>query len=129
MSGLIPYKVLSIFLQNPAYKNYGFRIWFRILKKYDPRGKDALFDSASTLYTLEQSHDDPISAYMSQSRFPFSRIHGIMFNTIANLFIIVNSYCSRFGALFNQFHSGDPEVFNADVDCLETLLETIESRS
>ena len=52
MSGLLPEKILSTFLQNPVYKRGGFRMWGRIREKYDPRGKDALFESVSALYTL-----------------------------------------------------------------------------
>ena len=43
-----------------------------------------------------------------------------------NLFVIVNSDHSRFGALADLFRAGDPEVVNAEVDRLETLLEAIE---
>ena len=99
MSGLLPEKFLIIFLHKPVYERDRFMMWGRILKKYDPRGKDALFESVSALYTLEQSHDKPIIAYMSRSRRIFSGLHGITFNTMENLFIIMNSDRSRFGTL------------------------------
>ena len=62
MSGPLPEKFLSIFLHNPTYERDGFRMWGRILEKYDPRENDALFERVSTLYTLEQSQDKSISA-------------------------------------------------------------------
>ena len=65
MSSILPDKVLIIFLNNPTYEQYRFRMCVRILEKYNPRGKDALFESVSALYTLDQSHDDLISTYMS----------------------------------------------------------------
>ena len=60
MSGLLPYKVLAIFLYTSAYERDGFSMWGRILDRYNPRGKDALFESVSALYTLEQAPDDSI---------------------------------------------------------------------
>ena len=65
MTGLLPNKVLSIFLHKPVYERSSFRMWYRILKNYDPRGKDAIFEGVSTLYTLDQTQDESISAYMS----------------------------------------------------------------
>ena len=129
MSGLLPEKVLSIFLNNPAYERDGFMMWGFILKKYYPRGKDALLESVSVLYTLEQTKDESISAYMSRAHRFFSSLHQITFNTMANLFVIVSSDRSRFIALANCFCSDNPEVVNSDVDRIETLLESIESRS
>ena len=82
MSGLLTDKVLRIFLHNPAYERDGFRMWGRILGNYDPGGKYALFESVSDMYTLEQSHDEPISAYTSRSRRLFRRLRGITFYTI-----------------------------------------------
>ena len=52
----------------------------------------------------------------------FSGLHGINFNTMANLFIIVNSDCSQFGSLKKCFHVGNPKVLNTDNNRLETLL-------
>ena len=104
-------------------------MWGRILEGYDPRGKDVLFKSVSTLYTLEQVADETICAYMSCARRRISGLRGVTFNTMTNLFIIVNSYRSRFGALADRFRAGNPEVVNADVDRLKTFLEAIESRS
>ena len=46
-----------------------------------------------------------------------------------NLFVIVNSDRSRFGAFVDRFCSGNPKVVNIDVDRLKTLLEVIESCS
>ena len=46
-----------------------------------------------------------------------------------DLFVIVNSDRSCFGALADCFRAGDPEVVNVDVDRTETLLEAIESHS
>ena len=129
MSGLLPDKVLNIFLHIPAYENDGFRMWGFILKKYNPRVKDALFDSISDLYTLNQGPAESISIYMSHAHRLLSRLRGITFNTMANLFMIVNFDRSRFGALVNRFHYCDPEVINADVDSIKTLLGTIESLS
>ena len=129
MSNLLPDKVLVIFLHNPVYKRNGFRMWGHILKKYDPRGKDSMFKSVSDLYTLEQIHDKPISACMSRARRLFSGIHVITFNTMANIFFIVNSDRSLFGALVYCFRDGDPKVVNAEMDCLKTLFEVIKSRS
>ena len=119
MSDLIPDKILSIFLHNPAYERGGFRMWGRILKRYNPRGKDALFESVSALYTLEKAADDMISAYMSRVRRLFIGLHGVSFNTMANLFIIVNSDHSRFGALTDCFRFEDPKVVNIDVNRLK----------
>ena len=73
--------------------------------------------------------DKTISSYMSRARRLFSRLQGATFNTMANLFIIVNSNRSRFGSLANSFRAGNSKVVNADVDRLETLLEVISSRS
>ena len=52
----------------------------------------------------------------------FSGLHGINFNTMANLFIIVNSDRSHFGSLDNLFRVSNPEVINTDIDRLKTLL-------
>ena len=125
MSGLLPDKVLNIFLHNPALKRDGFKMWGRILKNYDPRGKDELFERVSALYTLKQGPDESIADYISHARRLFSRIHGITFNTMANLFVIVNSDRSHSGALANRFRSGNTEVVNADVYGIKTLLEVI----
>ena len=62
---------------------------------------------------------------MSRARRLFSNLHGITFNTMENIFIIVNSNRSHFGALTNRFCAGNPEVFNADIDRLKMLLENI----
>ena len=129
MSGLLPDKVLNICLHNPMYERDGFKMWGRILKEYDPRGKDALFKSVSALYILDQTQDYYISDYMSRSRCLFSGLHGITFNNMTNIFIIVNSGRSRYGALADRLHAGNLEVVNTDIDRLETLLEAIESRS
>ena len=129
MSSLLPHKVLSILLRNPAYKRYRFRMWVRILERYDPRCKYTLFESVSALYTLEQVEDETISAYMNRARSLFSSLHGVNFNTIVNLFIIVKSDRSQFGSLANHFFSGNPGVVNVGVNRLKTLLEAIESCS
>ena len=129
MPALLPDKVLSKFLHNPVYERDGFRMWGRILDKYDPRGKDALFESISALYTIEQVGDETISSDMSRACRLFSSLHGFIFNTMANLSIIVNSDCSCFGVLANCFCAGNPEVVKVDMDRLETLLEVIESCS
>ena len=73
--------------------------------------------------------DESISDYMSCSRSLFSSLHGITFNTMENLFMIVNSDRSRLDALTDRFCAGNPEVVNADVDRLKKLLEAIEYRS
>ena len=99
------------------------------LKKYNPRGKDALFKSISAQYSLKHGPDDSIIDYMSRAHRLFSGIHGITFNTMANLFLIVKYDHSCFGALTNCFQAGDPEVVNADVNRIETLLDAIESFS
>ena len=104
-------------------------MWGRILNNYDPRGKYALFESISTLYSLKQGTAESISDYMSRACRLFRRLHGITFNTMTILFFIVNSDHSRFGALVNCFQSGNPKVVNADVDNIEILLEAIESCS
>ena len=108
MSGLLTDKVLNIFLQNPTYKRYGFKMWGCILKKYNPRGKNALFERISDLYTLDKTQDESIIDYMSHTRRIFSGLHGITFNTMENIFIIVSSKRSRFGALVDRFCAGDP---------------------
>ena len=64
---------------------------------------------------------------MIRARRLFSGLHGVTFNTMANLFIIVNSDRYRFGALANRFCSGNPKVVNAGVDRFEKILEAIES--
>ena len=127
MSNLIPDKFLYIFPHNPAYERDGFRMWGRILERYDPQGKDALFERVSALYTLEQSADNKISSYMSRDHGLFSFLHGVTFNTMTNLFILVNSDRSQIFALDDCFCAGDPEVVNVDVDRLETLLGAIKS--
>ena len=66
---------------------------------------------------------------MSRSCRLFSGLHSITLNTMANIFVIVNSDRSRFGALIDRSRAGDPKVVNTDVDRLETLLEVIGSRS
>ena len=58
-----------------------------------------------------------------------SGLRGITFNTMENIFIILNSDRSRFGDLVNRFRDGNPEVVNADIDRLKTLLEAIDSCS
>ena len=64
MPGLLPEKILSIFIPKPAYKRDGFNMWGRIIERYDTRGKEALFksvpalfESVSALHTLEQAAD------------------------------------------------------------------------
>ena len=64
---------------------------------------------------------------MSQARPLFSRLHGITFNIMANLFIIVNSDRSHFGSLVDHFRSGNPEVVNSYMDWIEALREAIDS--
>ena len=103
MYGLLLDKVLHIFLHNPAYEHDGFRTWCRIHQNYDPRVKDALFESVSTLYTLEKGPDESIGDYMSCAQRLLSGIHGINFNTMSTLFVIVNFDHSHFGALFYPF--------------------------
>ena len=44
-------------------KRDGFKMWGRILEKYDPRGKETLFERVSELYPLEQSPTKSISYY------------------------------------------------------------------
>ena len=73
------------------YKHDRFKMWVRILEKYDPRGKDALFKSVSALYTLEKTQDDSIIDHTSRSLRLFSSLHGINFNAMANLFVVGNS--------------------------------------
>ena len=48
---------------------------------------------------------------------------------MANLFVIVNSNRFCFGALVDHFRVSDPEVVNAEMDCLDTLPEATEYRS
>ena len=100
-------------------------MWIPILEKYDPRGKDALFESVSTLYSLKQGPAESRSDYMSRACRLFSGLHGIMFNTMANLFVIVNSECARFSALAYRFQAGDSDFVNANMDRIEKLLEAI----
>ena len=90
--------------------------------RYDPPGKESLLESVYALYNLEQATDESISSYMSRARQLFRGIHSVTLNTIENLFIIVNSDCSQFGALTDRFRASDPEVVNTDVDRLKTLL-------
>ena len=90
MSGLLMDKILSIFLHNPTYERDGLKMRSRILDRYKPRGKDALFEIVSALYTLEQVVDELISAYISCACRLFSGFYGITFNNMADLFIIVN---------------------------------------
>ena len=104
------------------YERVGFRIWGCILDTYNPRGKDVLFKCVSALYTIDQVADETISDYMSCPRRLFSGLYGVTINTMSNLFIIVNSTRSRFGALADRFCAGNPEVVNTDVDRLKTLL-------
>ena len=59
--------------------------------------------SAYALYSLEQVPDEIISNYISCACRPFSGLHGITFNTMANLFVIVNSDRTHFGALADFF--------------------------
>ena len=59
---------------------------------------------------------------------PLHWFKGINFNTLENLFFIVNSHHACFGALDDCFRAGNPEVVHADVDRIETLLESIEFR-
>ena len=129
ISDLLTDKVLSIFLHIPAYEHDRFRMWGCILEKYNPRGKDALFESVSALYTLEQTVDETIINYMSCSCRFFISLHGTIFNTMAKLFVIVNSDLSCFGAIANRIFARNPEVVNEDVERLETLLEAKKSRS
>ena len=129
MYGLLPDNIPSIFLHNTAYERDGLRMWGRILNRYDPWGKDALFESVSTLYTLEQAVDKTISAHTSRARGLFSGLHGVTFNTMTNRLIILNSDCSCFVALSDRFCAIDPEVVNAYVEKLKNLLEEIKSRS
>ena len=56
----------------------------------------------------------------------FSGLHRITFNTMTNIFTIVNYDRSRFGALADRFRAGDHKFVNADVKRLKTLLEVIE---
>ena len=88
-------------------------------------GQVSLFNSVSDLYTLGQAADDSISAYMIRACRLFSGLHGVTFNTMANLFIIVNSDRSGFCNLSDRFYAGDPDVVNVGMERLETLLETI----
>ena len=66
MFDLLLNKVMNIFLHNSAYERNGFKMWVCILKKYDPRGKDALFESVSALFTLEKTQDGSIRNYTSR---------------------------------------------------------------
>ena len=79
-------------------------MWGRTLEKeYDPRGKEALFESVSGLYSLEQGPAESISDYMSHACRLSSGMHGITLNTMANLFVIVNSDRSHFISLAYRF--------------------------
>ena len=100
-------------------------MWGLILKEYDPKGKDTLFVSVSALYTLEKIQYEFTSNYMGRARRLFSGLHGITFNTMANLFIIVNDDRSRSGAPSDRFRAGNPKVVNPAVSRIETLLEAI----
>ena len=84
ITGLLPDKIMAIFLHNPVYERDRFKMWGRILEQYDPQGKDALFESVYALYTLEQAADELISAYMSRARRLFSGLHGVTVSTMAN---------------------------------------------
>ena len=129
MSGLLLHKVLNIFLHNPVYEHYGFKMWGRILEKYDPRGKDALFESVSALCALKQVPMEIIRDYTSRACRLFSSLQGITFHIMENLFVIINADCDRSGALADRFRSGNPDVTHNNVDRIETLLESIESHS
>ena len=118
MSGLLPDKVLNIFSHNPAYEHDGFKMWVHILEKYDPRGKGALFESVFALYTLDKTQYKSIGDYISRVICLFSGLHGINFNTMENLFIVVNSDRFHFGALAYRFSVGNPGVINTDVNRL-----------
>ena len=96
-----------------------------ILEKYDPRGKAALFKSVYALYSLNKVPAESISNYMSCACQLFSGLHGITINAMSNLFAIVKSDRTRFGALTDHFRSGDLKVVNADMDRINTLLEAI----
>ena len=103
MSVLLLDKVMNIFLHKPAYECNIFKMWVRILEKYCPNGKVTLFESVSTLYTLEKNQDEFISDYMSRALRLFSGLHGINFNTMTNIFIIVDYDRYHFGALADCF--------------------------
>ena len=96
MSVILPDKVISIFLHHPVYERNGFRMWGRILEKYNliEKGRD-LQERLRSLHDQVGTHRD----YMGRARRLFGEIHGITFNTLVNLFVIANSKCSRFGAL------------------------------
>ena len=125
MSGLLPDKFLNIFLHNPMYEHDGLSIWGCIVEKYNPRGKDALSESVLALYALNKRPGEIIHEYKSRASRLFSGLHGITFNTMANLFVIVNSECARFSALAYRFQAGDSDFVNANMDRIEKLLEAI----
>ena len=57
-------------------KRDGFKMWGRILEKYDPRGKETIFESVSELYALEQSPTEIIRYYMSRACHLFIGLKG-----------------------------------------------------
>ena len=57
-------------------KRDGFKMWGRILEKYDPRGKETLFESVSELYALEQISTESISYYTSRACHLFVGLKG-----------------------------------------------------
>lgn len=126
MSGLLPDKFLNIFLHNPMYEHDGLSIWGCIVEKYNPRGKDALSESVLALYALNKRPGEIIHEYKSRASRLFSGLHGITYNTVDNLFVIIKSNHASFGALANCFQAGDPEVINDDVDRTKTLLKETE---
>ena len=76
MYGLIPDKVLNICLHNPMYERDKFKMWGRILEKYDSRDKETLFESVSELYVLVKIPTDSLSNYMSCACHLFSGLKG-----------------------------------------------------
>ena len=58
---------MNILSQKSVYEHEGFKMWVRTLEKYDPRGKDALFESVPALYTLKKTQDKNIINYMSRA--------------------------------------------------------------
>ena len=99
------------------------------LIKYDPRGRETLFESVSALYALEKGPTENISDYMSHDHRLFRSLQGIPFHTIENIFFIVNSDRARFVALADFFQYGYPEVAHSNVYRIKILLESIESCS
>ena len=88
--GLLPDRLLSIFLQKTTYERGGFMMWARILDKYNPRGKVcAIRVRLGSVQPRADPRTIPSAPTQVYSRRPFRRRStGITFKTIGdNLFV------------------------------------------